>query len=88
MSTSILVKKMREAAEADGFECTIDAYPVANAPAACEDADILLLGPQVRFEREKLQNLVSCPVEVVDMAAYGMMNGMAVIKQVRKALGE
>ena len=51
-------------------------------------ADICLLGPQVRFNMDAVKKQVSCPVEAIDMKAYGMMDGKAVIEAVRKTLGD
>ena len=87
MSTSLLVTKMREAAAAKGYEAEIDAFAVADA-ANHKDADVVLIGPQVRFQLKKLQSQFSCPVEPIEMQAYGTMDGAAVIAQARKALGD
>lgn len=88
MSTSLLVTKMQQAANASGFEATIAAHPIAEAEAFGKEADIVLLGPQVRFELARIQALLpDKPVEAIDMRAYGMMDGAAVIEQVKKVLG-
>ena len=44
-------------------------------------ADIVLLGPQVRYLEKKMNERVNHekPVMVIDMAAYGMMNGAKVL---------
>ncbi|MBS8115299.1 PTS sugar transporter subunit IIB, partial [Streptococcus suis] len=49
MSTSLLVTKMQQAAEAQGFEATIYAVSVSELVLEVEKnpADIILLGPQV-----------------------------------------
>lgn len=88
LSTSILVSKMREAAEADGYECTITAHPIANIKQVGADADIVLLGPQVRFQADSVRKSVQCPVEVVDMTAYGTMDGKKVMNRVKEVLEE
>lgn len=89
MSTSLLVTKMQEAANEAGYEVAIAAHPIAEAEAYGKDADIVLLGPQVRFELARIQGMhPDKKVEAIDMMAYGMMNGEAVIGQVRKALGD
>lgn len=89
MSTSMLVKKMQEAAAADNYETDIAAYPIGEVDSAGQGADIILLGPQVRFQlksvKEKFPNI---PVESIDMAAYGMMDGKKVIATVKKTLGD
>lgn len=86
-STSMLVKRMQQAAEQQGFECTIEAHPV-NQATEFADSDVILLGPQVRFELNKVKGQVNCPVEPIDMMAYGTMNGEAVLKQARALMGE
>lgn len=89
MSTSLLVNKMREAAAKENYECQINAYALASAREKGPDADIILLGPQVRFGKAKVEK--ECPgkiVECIDMQAYGTMNGAKVIAQVKKALGD
>ncbi len=88
MSTSMLVTKMKKAADEQGYEVDINAYPVAEAKTRGEGADIVLLGPQVRFNLAKVKEQVACPVEAIDMAAYGMMDGAKVIKRVKEVLGD
>lgn len=89
MSTSILVKKMKEYADSIGYNCTIEAHAVAEVSKYGEGADICLLGPQVRFNLKKVQGqLPNKIVEVIDMRAYGMMDGKAIIETVKKKLGD
>lgn len=50
-------------------------------------ADMILLGPQVRYRLKEVQaELPNNKVEVIDMKDYGMMNGKAVLDHVRKVL--
>lgn len=88
LSTSILVSKMREAAAMQGYGCEINAHPIANVSTVGVDADIVLLGPQVRFQEQAVKSQVKCPVEVIDMQMYGMMDGEGVIKKVKEILGD
>ncbi|AMC93119.1 PTS sugar transporter subunit IIB [Erysipelothrix larvae] len=89
MSTSILVNKMIEAAKAIDYDCTVEAHSVSEVARLGADADIVLLGPQVRFNLAGVQKtLPGKPVEVIDMRMYGTMNGAAVIDHVRKVLGD
>ncbi|MCL1987676.1 MAG: PTS sugar transporter subunit IIB [Firmicutes bacterium] len=88
MSTSMLCNKMREAAKYEGIEATIEAHPLAAVEEVGKTADIILLGPQVRYQKDAV--IAKCPnkpVDVVDMSAYGMMDGKKVLAQVRKILG-
>lgn len=83
----MLVQRMQAAAKKDGLDCSIEAHPVSQA-ADFTDADVILLGPQVRFELEAVKQQVSCPVETIDMMAYGTMNGEKVLQQARQLMGE
>lgn len=82
MSTSLLVNKMKEAAKAKGIEVEIDALPVAECSTVIDGVDIVLLGPQVRFQKANVEKLVDgrIPVEVMDMRLYGTMNGKAILE--------
>lgn len=89
MSTSLLVNKMKAAAKEKGIEINIDALPVSECSRVIDNVDIVLLGPQVRFQKPQVDDLVKgrIPVEVIDMRLYGTMNGKAILDQVLKTLG-
>ena len=84
MSTSLLVTKMEGAAKDAGYD----------APRVLEDVDVILLGPQVRFQKGAIEKLAAgrkkgpIPVEVIDMRDYGTMNGKAVFEMARKLIGD
>ncbi|MDQ0360348.1 PTS sugar transporter subunit IIB [Breznakia pachnodae] len=89
MSTSMLVKKIQEAADKKNIEAKVWAVGDAAAEENIKDADIILLGPQVRFLLEKIKGYAKeKPVMVIDMAAYGTMNGAMVLEMALKELGE
>ena len=89
MSTSLLVTKMKKAAEELGYECDIEANSVSEVTSKGPEADIVLLGPQVRYELKNVQEkLPDKVIEVIDMMDYGMANGMNVIKHVKEVLGD
>jgi PTS system cellobiose-specific IIB component len=86
MSTSALVRKMKDAAKDEGYDCDISAHSVAEAKNYA-DADIILLGPQVRYRLQEVQKLLpDNKVEVIDMKDYGMMNGKAVLDHARTVM--
>ncbi|ASW43830.1 PTS sugar transporter subunit IIB [Clostridium isatidis] len=90
MSTSLLVNKMKAAAQEKGIEIEINALPVSEAASVIDKVDMVLLGPQVRFQKPQVDALVQgrVPVEVIDMRLYGTMNGKAILEQVIKTIGE
>ena len=89
MSTSLLVQKMRKAAEAENYECEIEAVPFKINEPKIEEADVVLLGPQVRFNLKPLQERYpNLPTDAIEMRAYGMCDGAAILKQAKKLLGD
>lgn len=86
MSTSLLVTKMKEVAAKHNLDLEIAAYPYGKAHAIItkQNPDCVLLGPQVRFLFKSMQEKyhpLGIPVEVIDAADYGVMNGENVLKQ-------
>lgn len=86
MSTSLLVTKMQKAADEQGLDTDIFAVSASDADnhLASKDVDVLLLGPQVRFMKadfEKRLEPKGIPLDVINMADYGLMNGEKVLQQ-------
>lgn len=82
MSTSLLVSKMKAAAQSDGIDAEIFATAAADADNALQSKhpDILLVGPQVRYMLDGFREKLDIPVDVIDMRDYGMMNGENVLR--------
>lgn len=82
MSTSLLVSRMKKHAEALNEEVDIIALPVSEAGTAASSADVVLLGPQVRYQKSQVEESAGdTPVQVIDMRDYGTMNGEAVLQK-------
>ncbi|ATH92253.1 PTS sugar transporter [Bacillus glycinifermentans] len=82
MSTSLLVNRMKQHAEQLEEEIEITALPVAEAGTIAAEADIVLLGPQVRYQKSQVESMAGdVPVAVIDMRDYGTMNGEAVLEK-------
>jgi Phosphotransferase system cellobiose-specific component IIB len=89
MSTSLLVNKMKEAAQLQGKEYDINAYGLGTADKEAPDASVILLGPQVRYAVKEMQTkFPSIPVAGIEMRTYGMMDGKAVLAQAIKLMGD
>ncbi len=90
MSTSLLVTRMEKAAAERGLECKIWAVSETQllTEYTNEPADVILVGPQVRFRlngiKEQVKNAI--PVDVIDMRTYGMMDGTKVLDQALKMI--
>lgn len=89
MSTSLLVNKMKEAASKAGKDYDINAYGLASAEKEGPDADVILLGPQVRYALNKLkEQFPGKPIDSIDMRTYGTMDGSGALAQARKLMND
>ena len=79
MSTSMLVNKMKAEAQQRALALEIYAVAVAEFERELPNADVILLGPQVKYEAGRLTAPQGKAVAVIDMADYGMMRGAAVL---------
>lgn len=82
MSTSMLVKKMQDTANKEGKQYEVEALAVSEAETKVDEVDVILLGPQVRFQKAQVEKVANgkVPVDVIDMQQYGMMDGEGVLK--------
>ena len=97
MSTSLLVSKMRAQAEkyevpvilgsdahiclkVGSFDHAIAALTQEEFPEG-QNADVVLLGPQIAYMLPEIQRLLpNKPVEVIDSLLYGKVDGLGVLK--------
>lgn len=93
MSTSLLVTKIKQAADAEGVEINIYAIPEAKIDQEVtelgDNLKVLLLGPQVRYmldSTKKKHDGKGFFIDVIDMKSYGMMDGVAVFNTVKEYL--
>lgn len=81
MSSSLIVTKMEKAAEAKGIEVKIWAVSGSEINSHINEADVLLLGPQVRYLLPKMKELCKgIPVDVIQSVHYGLCNGEAILQ--------
>ena len=89
MSTSLLVNRMKEAAETKEIEFQIEAHPVGQIEKYGEAADVILLEPQVRYELKNVKKMfLDKPAEIINMQDYGTMNGAKVLDTALKLGGK
>jgi PTS system cellobiose-specific IIB component len=90
MSTSLIVAKMEKVAESKGISARIWAVSQSVVRSQIDEADVLLLGPQVRFLLNEMKTICgekNIPVEVIDMMNYGLCDGGAILEQAIKLVG-
>lgn len=80
MSTSAIVKKMEAAAAEQNIDAEIWAVGEAQAKENVDKADVILLGPQIRFALARIQALdPNKPVAAIEMMSYGRMDGKKIL---------
>lgn len=84
MSTSLLVRKMEQAAKEKNEEIIICATGQGEVKKNIRDTDILLLGPQVSYKEDSFikeyGGVKGIPVKVINTVNYGMMDGKKVLE--------
>lgn len=84
MSTSMLVKKIRQAAESKGIEVEANAYADGMLETKVKELDVAFLAPQVFYQLDKAKGFCSeanIEVEMISTIDYGMMNGEKILNR-------
>lgn len=85
----MLCDRIRQAAENRNYEIDIHATAIARAEEDMGEADVILLGPQVRYMLNKVKGQAGGkPVAAIDMQSYGAIDGEKVFEQILELLGE
>lgn len=86
MSTSLLVNAMAKYADDSDH---IAAVAESQVERSLDGVDVVLLGPQIKFRYAAIAAIAAqrgIPAEVMDMRAYGMMDGQAMVAQARRLI--
>lgn len=87
MSSSALMKRMKYYVANQNLDINVKATTVDRILTKEIDFDILMLGPQIRFEKNKIKKVFPDKiVEVISMQSYGRLDGEEVIKTGLKLL--
>lgn len=84
LSTSMVVKKMKEYADANSLDVQIEAVPENTLKKAAQETQVILLGPQISYKLKSFKESYEpqgIKVEVISGADYGMMNGEKIMQR-------
>jgi PTS system cellobiose-specific IIB component len=87
----MMCEKISEAAKEKGIDVVANAYAVTDIQKVIDDADIILLGPQVRFKLNSLQKSYGdkgVPFIVMQPEDYGRLNGENILNAALAAIEE
>lgn len=90
MSTSIMMKRMKEAAAKKEIDLDISAVPLSEFQDNLDGVEAVLLGPQVRYAVKDIQKETEgkIPVMVISSIDYGMMKGDKVLDETLKIVND
>ncbi|MEX6702423.1 PTS sugar transporter subunit IIB [Peribacillus frigoritolerans] len=83
MSTSLLVNKMEKAAVEEGLSVKIQAVATMEVRSHINEVDVILLGPQVRYQLNDIKKIgdeKGIPVDTINPMHYGTCNGKEVLR--------
>jgi len=90
-STGLVADKIIEAAKKRGLDAIVNAYSVSEAAKVIATADIVLLGPQVRFHQKNLEKAyghLGVPIVPMQPVDYGRLNGEGILNTALEVLGK
>lgn len=91
MSTSLVVKKMKQNAIERGLEIQIEAKGIQDFRDLIQEFDCALLGPQIAYKLndcQQIANKIGKKVELINMINYGMSDGEKILNQALLLLEE
>ncbi|MED3786932.1 PTS sugar transporter subunit IIB [Peribacillus frigoritolerans] len=83
MSTSLLVNKMEKAAVEEGLSVKVQAVATMEVRNHINEVDVILLGPQVRYQLndiKKIEDEKGISVDTINPMHYGTCNGKEVLR--------
>ena len=84
MSTSLLVQNMYFYANEGDY---IESSSFEDLASVIEDYDVILISPQIRYRRPVIERMMTPRrqiSELIDMAAYGKIDGKSIYKQAQR----
>jgi PTS system cellobiose-specific IIB component len=91
MSTSMVVKKMRQAASDKNLSVEIEAVGLDEFDAKLDAYDCFLLGPQIKYKLNDFKakgDAAGKPVAVINSMDYGMMKGEKILNDALALLAQ
>ncbi|MEG0275365.1 MAG: PTS sugar transporter subunit IIB [Longicatena sp.] len=83
-SSGFIAKAMRKAAKAKGLDATIIARSESELLSSVKDADCLLIGPHLAYQREAIEKSIApyhVPFAFINEEVYGTIDGERALLQ-------
>lgn len=85
MSTGILAKRIQDASNG---VYQVKAYGLADYEKDINEAELVLVGPQIRYMIPEIQKSTKVAVMGISPMKYGIMDGKGVYQDIKKILGD
>lgn len=80
LTTSMLVERMNEVIHKDQLDLSVYSVGITGIDTL-KDVDVLLLGPQLAYLKEKSEGKLNIPVAVISDEDFEQMQGEQVLRQ-------
>jgi PTS system cellobiose-specific IIB component len=80
----MFIKRISDYARGKGIETNVDAISFVDMDAYADNTDILLIGPQARYQYKNMQNKYGdkiSVIQVIDMASFGLLKADKVFNE-------
>ena len=84
MSSSILIEKMKNAANAKGEEIEISATSISGISQEKGLWDVCLAGPQISYAVDRIKNTLEIPAISIDPRVYALADGEKALELAKK----
>ncbi len=82
MSSSVVVKKTKEAARRTGVDIHVEEATTYGYKDKVDEFDVLLIAPQIKFLYENLKSkLINKKIGIISPMDYATMSGKKIIEQ-------
>lgn len=88
MSSSILVNKIKDAAEQKGMSVIVEARSNNGISSELGKWDVCLVGPQIMYAVDQIKHTLKIPVASVEPRTYAMADGAKALEQAVKMFEE
>lgn len=89
MSTSLVGSFAKKSLEKRGYNVEVEAFDMSMLPEVGEEADIIILGPQIAWQYDSVKETYSNKVVfVLTMQEFGSMNGDVIADRIEKEMKE
>lgn len=88
MSSSILVKKIKDAAAQKGMNVVVEAKSNNGISSEKGKWDVCMVGPQIIYAVEQIKHTLGIPVAAVEPRTYAMADGAKALEQAVKMFEE